>query len=278
MKFFKELSISLIGCIFMAFATSVFLLPNKLSNGGFTGVATILYYLFDFKIGSVVIILNIPVFIMAYYNCGKKFVVKTIISTIFYSKLVDFLNNRFVFTEDVLLACIFGGILDGIGTGLVLKADSSTGGTDLIVQIIRYFKSNIKSGIILSLIDIIIVLLNVIFLNNFKIGLYSFVTIYIGGKVIDTILEGIEFCKIIYIISDKAIDISFKINEYYKKGVTGIFCRGMYKNKDKLMLMCVAKRDEIYRIKKLALFEDENAFIIITEAKEVLGLGFEEII
>lgn len=228
MKLFKEILLSITGCLLMAIGTCVFLLPNKLSSGGFSGIATIFYYLFDVKMGITTIILNMPLFIIAFLKLGKKFLFKTILSTILFSWLLDILDNVYIFTQDKLLASIYGGILIGIGSACILKADSSTGGTDLTVHIIRYFKPHIKMGNILVLIDFGIVFLNLMFLQNIEIGLYSFIAIYIVGKMIDIIFEGINFSKMIYIISEKYQEISNTINIEFKRGVTGVYSKGMY--------------------------------------------------
>lgn len=228
MKLFKEILLSILGCFFMAIGTCVFLLPNKLSTGGFAGIATVIYYLFNIKMGTIIILLNIPLFIIAFFKLGKIFLLKTVISTILFSWFLDIFDNLYIFSEDKLLASIYGGILIGIGSALILKAESSTGGTDLIVQIIRYFKPYVKMGNILVLIDLGIVFINIVFLQTIEIGLYSFVAIYIVGKMIDIVFEGINFSKMIYIISDKYEEISKSINIEFKRGVTGINSKGMY--------------------------------------------------
>ena len=274
MKLFKEILLSIIGCVFAALGTTIFLLPNKLSTGGFAGIATVIYYLFDIKMGTTILILNIPLFIITYFKLGKKFVLKSAICTIIFSKLIDLFTEVLVFTDDKLLASIYGGVIVGIGSALILKAESSTGGSDLVVQVIKAFRPHVKIGSILVIIDIVIVFINLIFLEIFQIGLYSFVAIYIMGKMIDIVFEGINFSKMIYIISDKSEEISDDINNIFGKGTTGFYSKGMYTNKDKLVIMCVAKRNEIMKIKHLALQKDKDAFIIITDARQVYGLGF----
>ena len=276
MKFIKENIISIIGSLFMAIGTSIFLVPNKLSSGGFAGIATIVYYLFNIEMGTTILLLNIPLFLLAYFKIGKNFLIKSGISTYVFSKLLDIFNNFNFYTEDKLLSGIYGGFCIGIGSALILKAQSSTGGTDLIVHLIKEYKPYLKMGSALAIIDIGIVLLNIIFLGNLEIGLYSFIAIFIIGKMIDLIFEGINFSKMIYIISDKSEEISNLINTEFKKGTTGLYGKGMYTKKDKLVIICVAKRNEIMRIKQLSRQIDKNSFIIINDAREVYGLGFKE--
>ena len=275
MKFIKQNLISIIGTLFMALGTSVFLVPNKLSSGGFAGIATIIYYLFDINMGSSILFFNIPLFIFAYFKLGKSFFIKSAISTIVFSIFLDLFNNINFYIGDKLLGSIYGGILVGIGSALILKAQSSTGGTDLIVQLVNEYNSYFKMGIMLVIIDIVIVLLNIIFLGEIEIGLYSFISIYIVGKMIDLFFEGINFSKVIYIITDKSYEISDLINNEFKKGTTGLYGKGMYTKKDKLLIMCVTKRNEVMKIIQLVRKIDKNSFIIISDVREVYGLGFK---
>ena len=275
MNFIKQNFISIIGTLFMALGTSVFLVPNKLSSGGFAGIATIIYYLFDINMGSSILFFNIPLFIFAYFKLGKSFFIKSAISTIVFSIFLDLFNNINFYIGDKLLGSIYGGILVGIGSALILKAQSSTGGTDLIVQLVNEYNSYFKMGIMLVIIDIVIVLLNIIFLGEIEIGLYSFISIYIVGKMIDLFFEGINFSKVIYIITDKSYEISDLINNEFKKGTTGLYGKGMYTKKDKLVIMCVTKRNEVMKIIQLVRKIDKNSFIIISDVREVYGLGFK---
>lgn len=274
-KFFNEIILIIIGCLFASFGTSNFLLPNLLSSGGFAGIATITYYLFDIPMGNMIMILNVPIFLIAYKKFGIKFILKTFFATILYSKFIDILENFGSFTNDRLLASIYGGLFIGIGLALVFKANTSTGGTDLIAQIVQNYKVNIKISKIIILIDIVVVISNLIIFREFEIGLYSAITILIIGKMIDIIFEGINFCKIIYIISDKHDEIIEKINTEINKGATALYARGSYSKKNTMVIMCVTKRNYIEKIKNISKKTDSNSFIIVTDAREVYGLGFK---
>ena len=178
-SFFKDIILIVFGTMFAGFGMASFLLPNKLSSGGFTGIATVFYYFFGWNVGLTVIILNIPFFIYAFVRIGKKFLIKTVIATFLLSFFIDIFEYLPLLTNDRLLASIYGGVLIGIGTGLTFKAHTSTGGTDLIVQIVRSFKVRISSSKLLNLIDICVVVLNVVFFREFEIGLYSAIAILI---------------------------------------------------------------------------------------------------
>lgn len=275
-NFFYEFFLIIFGCLFAAFGTAEFLLPNQLSSGGFAGIATIIYYLFHIQMGTTILILNIPLFVIGYFKLGKKFIVKTVIATFLYSKFIDVFENFGVFTTDRLLSCLYGGILIGIGLALVLKSNSSTGGTDLIAYIIQDFNNNIKMSNIIIIVDILVVLANIITFKEIEIGLYSAIAIFIVGKMLDIVFEGINFCKLIYIISDKSEEILEMINLEANKGATALYGRGSFSKKNKMIIMCVTKRRGVDKIKIASKKVDPNSFIIITDAREVYGLGFKK--
>ena len=273
--FIKEIIISIIGCFIAAFGTTAFLLPNQLSSGGFSGIATILYYYLGLPMGTTIIFLNIPFFIIAYFKLGKDFFIKSIISTLSFSKFIDFLDGFILIKDDKFLASIYGGVIVGIGLAIVFKYKSSTGGSDLIGQIVGAFDKKIKIYSIMIVLDIIIVSLNTLFFKQIVVGLYSIISIYIIEKMLDIVFEGINFCKAIYIISDKSQEISNVLTSNLDRGVTGLYGKGIFKNKDKVILMCVTKKREIGRIMELARNIDKNSFIIVVDAREVYGLGFK---
>ncbi len=208
-------------------------------------------------------------------NLGKGFIIKTIIATFLYSKFIDIFENFGVFTTDRLLSCLYGGILIGIGLALVLKANSSTGGTDLIAYIIQDFNSNIKISNIIMIVDILVVFANIITFREIEIGLYSAIAIFIVGKMLDIVFEGINFCKLIYIISDKSEEILESINLDANKGATALYGKGSFSKKNKMIIMCVTKRRGVDKIKIVSKKVDPSSFIIITDAREVYGLGFK---
>lgn len=267
---------TMIGAFIMAVAVSFFLLPNELSSGGFSGIATIIFYLFKLPMGITMLILNIPLFLIATFKIGKSFFIKSIIGTVSLSLFIDWLNHFDPLTNDKILACVYGGFLTGIGTALILRAHASTGGSDLASIIVKEYKPNFRTGNLITIIDSIIVLLNVIFLKNIEIGLYSAIAIYLMGKVIDILFEGIYFTKLLFIISDESEKIAKLIERKVKRGVTGIFGKGMYTNSEKLVLMCAIGRNDLSEIKAIIKKVDPQAFLIITNSREVLGFGFKE--
>lgn len=275
-RYLYEFILLIIGCAIMAISTSFFLLPNQLSSGGFTGIATITYYLLKWPVGTVIFALNIPLFILSYFRIGKEFLVKGILGTIFLSVFIDIFDKFKPLTQDRILGCIYGGIIMGIGMSLVLKGSSSTGGTDLLSYIIKSYKPYYRTSNLIVIIDIVIVSLNVIFLKDIEIGLYSAITIYLMGKMLDIIFEGVYFTKMIFIVSDKYKEIVKEIEENVRRGVTGLHATGMYTKDEKMMLWCISSRNETIRIKQICKKIDKNSFIVISNAREAYGTGFKK--
>lgn len=267
---------TVIGSAIMAVGIASFLLPNQLSSGGFSGVATITYYLLEIPMGVMIMVLNIPLFLFAGYRLGREFFIKSLIGTVSLSIFIDILDRYPPITTDRFLACIYGGAIIGIGTAIILKVDSSTGGTELIAHIIKTYNPYISMSKYLTMIDIIIITLNVIFFKHIEIGLYSAIAIYLYGQLIDIFFEGVYYTKLLFIISEKNDEIAKAIEDKVKRGVTGLYGKGMYKEKDKLVLICAASRGDISKIKDITKRIDEKSFIVIANAREVLGKGFKE--
>ncbi len=275
-KYALEYIYIIIGAFLMAVSTALFLLPNQLSTGGISGISTILYYLCNYSVGLTMLLMNVPLFVIAMVKVNKRLFFKSILGTVLLSVFIDLLENLSPITNDRFLACIYGGIIMGIGTAIILKAGASTGGTDLLSYVIRAYNNKFKSSRVIIIADTIIIFFNIIFFKEIEIGLYSVIAIYLMGKMIDIIFEGIYFTKIMFIISEKYEEISKKIGILVKRGSTGIYSKGMYSGKQNVMLFCVASRKEVAEIKQIIKQIDKNAFIVTTDAIETLGKGFSE--
>ena len=266
----------IVGSFIMACSTAFFLLPNKLSTGGFSGLSTIFYYIFHVPVGIAMIMLNVPLFIIAFFMVGRKFIFKSIAGTILLSVFIDILEQFPPVTTDKFLACIYGGIIMGIGTAIILKVSASTGGSDLLSYVVRSFNDNFKSGDLIITIDTIIILLSIIVFKKIEIGLYSTIAIYLMGKMIDIVFEGVNFTKVMFIVSEKYDEIAKAVGKDVQRGSTGIYARGMHTNEDKMMLFCVGSRNEIVQIKRIAINIDKRAFMVVFNAREAWGKGFEK--
>jgi len=271
----KKILFMILGTLIAGFGMASFLLPNKLSSGGFTGIATIFYYFLKWDVGKTVIILNIPFFVMAFMKLGKKFLVKSIIGTVLLSFFIDIFEKFPAITDDMLLASIYGGVLIGIGMGLIFKSHTSTGGTDLIVYLFRSYNSRISTSKLLNGIDICVVILNVLFFGNIEVGLYSTIAIFLDGIMVDIIFEGVNFSKLVFVITDFDKDILKMINNELNAGATEFYGKGAYSEKDKKIIMTAINRREIPILREKIYDIDKNAFLVVTNAREVYGLGFK---
>ena len=274
-KQIAEIFGTILGSFVISIGISLFLLPNQLSSGGIAGIGTIIYYLLKIPMGTTIILLNIPLFLISILKIGKSFFVKSLIGTISLSTFIDCLDKFKPLTQDRFLACIYGGIIIGVGTAIILKVNSSTGGTDMVTYIAKKYKPSIRTGNIIVIIDIIIVTLNMFFFREIEIGLYSGIAIYLMGKIIDMLFEGIDFTKLIFIVSKKSEEIAEKIGKSIERGTTGIYGKGMYTNEEILILMCAVTRRDVSKVTEIAKKIDKNSFIIITNSREVLGQGFK---
>lgn len=276
----KEFSLDLlkitIGTIIMAIGIEQFLLPNQLSTGGFSGIGTIVYYIFNLPVGTSIILLNIPIFIIAYFRVGRRFFLRAIIGTILLAFFLNIFEEINPITTDRFLAFVYGSIISGIGTAIVLKANGSTGGTELLANIIKSYKPQVKTGTLMVLFDTIIVVANTIVFGEIEVALYSALAIYILGKILDIFIEGIDFSKMLLIISPKWEEISERINKELQRGATAIYGEGMYRKEERKILLSVMSRNEIIIARRIIEEIDPTAFIIITNAREVYGEGFKE--
>lgn len=265
----------LLGSILMAMGISLFLVPNELSTGGFSGISLIVYHLTKFPVGTTMLILNIPLLIIAFLKISKMLFFRSIYGTVMLALFVDLFDMVVPLTQDRFLACIYGGILVGIGTAIILRLNASTGGSDLLSYVIRAYKPQYRSSNLILTIDFIIITLNVLFFRTIEVGLYSAIAIYLMGKMIDIIFEGTNFAKMLLIISPKYKEIAEEIGKDVNRGSTGLLSKGMYTDEEKVTLLCVGSRTESYMIESIAKKIDKGAFIIIINAREVLGKGFK---
>ena len=263
-----------IGCIITALSINLFLVPYNIAPGGVSGISIIIHYFFNFPVGATMLALNIPLFIFGIRQLGGAFGIKTLFGTIMLSLFTDLTNWMSFATKDILLASIFGGVTMGIGLGIVFKFGGTTGGTDLAARTIKTLLQHFTVGRIMFSIDTIIILLAIIVYRSYELGLYAVITLYISIKIIDVIIEGVE-AKGAFIISDQSEIIADKILNDLRRGVTGLHGVGMYTRKDKNVLLVVVERIEIVRLKEIIKEIDENAFMILTDIREVLGEGFK---
>jgi len=275
LKDWKSYCIVLAGSVITSLGVNLFLVPNKIAAGGVTGLATVIFYLTGMPVGTIMLFLNIPLFLLGVKILGRSFGIKTLFATLVLSLSIDLLAPFLsAVTDDLLLASIFGGLLAGLGIGLVLKQEASTGGTDLGAKIIHKIIPYISVGQLLLIIDAFIVLTAALVFGDYELGLYAAITLFILSRVIDTVIVGVNYTKAVHIISDESEEISKKLVFEMNHGMTRINGRGMYSGKDKNVLLCIIRRRELPHLKSVVSKIDNNAFIFVTDVREVLGEGF----
>ena len=266
----------ILGSALVALSLNLFFVKLKIAPGGVSGLATVIYYLTDIPVGTIVFALNIPLFLMGIWDFGKMFLLKTFFSTALMSVIIDYTTFLPQLTEDMFLASIFGGIMMGVGLALVFKGNATTGGTDILAKVVnKHFKAFNISEQLLA-IDAMVVITAMIVFRDFDIGFYSIIAIFVSAKSIDIVFEGIGFAKAIFIISDAGEEIGKEIMDTVGRGVTGLNGEGMYTKVDKKVLLTIANRRQIPKIKEITKKYDEKSFIVVTDVREVLGEGFEK--
>jgi len=263
-----------LGCLIMALGMNLFLIPNKIVAGGLSGIGTVLFHLFNIPVGMSVLVMNIPLFLTAWWLLGKSFGVKTFYATLMLSLFIDGTAFMSVLTDDLLLSSLMGGGLVGLGLGMIFREDASTGGTDLGAKIIHKLIPFISIGQMLLFIDAVVVILAAAVFGQYELALYAGVTIFVTARVIDAIVIGINYTKAAYVISAKSDRISDRILEELNRGVTELKGKGMYTGMDRPVLMCVLRSRDVPHMKQIVQEEDPEAFIFISDVREVLGEGF----
>lgn len=267
------------GTFFMAVGINVIYEPLSMVTGGFSGVGILVKKSTQtgqwsgIPVGMTTLLLNIPLFIWGYCQKGKEFVKKTIYAATCFSFFLLIVPTFDIVKQDYLMAALVGGILNGTGIGLVFSQGASTGGSDLLSVLTAKVLPGFSASERLILIDTLIVAAGV-FVFGLEIGLYAVAAVFVTGKVSDAILDGLKFAKIAYIISDHPEKIAEHIFQELGRGITGLEGQGMYSGKHKIVLMCVVSKKEAVSLKDIVKSADKEAFLILSEAKEVLGEGF----
>lgn len=265
----------------LAFAIKCIFDPISLVTGGFTGISILLkeltavFYEGGIPLWFANIALNLPVFLLAWKIKGKRFIGRTAIATALLSGWLYVIPELDFVSGDYILAALFGGTISGIAMGMILWADATTGGTEMVGALIQCRLKHYSVAQIMQVLDGMIVLAG-LYVFGLRPSMYAIVSIFITSKVTDTILEGMKFSKAAYIITDKYEEVSRIIMETLDRGVTGLEARGMYSGEKKCMLYCVVSKKEIVQLKELVHQIDLNAFVIVGDVREVLGEGFIE--
>ena len=267
-----------LGSALFAAGFQFFLYPNSIIVGGVSGIAMIINYLTGLPVGIMTIVLNIPLFIIAWKHFGGKFIISSLVGMLLSSVLVDVLAViDYSPTDDMLLACLIGGAIKGLGLGLIYYAGATTGGTDIIAKFVRLRFPYINFGTIVLLTDAVIIIAFAMIFDRVEAAMYAVIAMFVVSKVIDLVLYGIDNSSVCYIISENSEQLVKDITDKLHRGVTILSGEGAYSHKDKQVLLCVIKRTQIADIRKIIRNIDENAFFIVSDAKNVFGKGFGDI-
>lgn len=260
-----------------AVAVSLFLDPNSLAPGGVTGIAIILNRLTGLETGTWVLFINIPIIALGTWKLGWRFILSTGYCTLISSLFINLLSPFCAVTEDLLLAAVAGGCLMAVGLGLVFKSGATTGGTDIIVKLLRIRFPQLKTGFLFFVTDAVIVAASGIVFKNVDVALYAGIVIAINSLLMDVVLYGRDGAKLVFIISDKHENITKRILEELDIGVTYISGSGAYSGKEKNVIMCVMKKQISPRAEAIVREENPLAFMIVTSATEIFGEGYKSI-
>lgn len=279
MKKFEELMkylLSIIGGALVGIGEAWLLIPLKLTTGGFNGISMLVYYIFGMPVFLVSLILNIPLFLVSLKILGVKYSLRTLLSMLSLSLMLNVVASWTPLTNDMLLASIFGSAIIGIGIAIAINGGSTTGGTDLLAKLIQSKFKHLNLGEVILIIDGIIIAIAAVTFESIEIALYSSIAVFVMSKVIDFILVGGKYAKAIFIISDKHEEISKFIMNEVKRGVTVLDGKGAYSGNDKKVILCIANKREIPKIKDYIHEIDNSAFLIVTTVAEAIGSGFQK--
>ena len=271
----KNAAYIIIGLFSCSLGYCMFLVPNEIAPGGFTGIGQLCNALFGINVGTMALILNVPLFAISMRSMGIKFGVKSLAASIGLSLLIDYLPIGAV-TDDLLLATVFGALLGGVGFGLILRGNATTGGTDMLASLIHTRVPTLRVGVLITMIDGLVVLASA-FVFSPKMAMYALISVFIMNYTLDYVLDGMNRSTAYLIVSQKSDEIASQVLGQLERGVTGLYGRGRYSGQETEVLLCVVSRFEVIRLRRIVSSCDPQAFMIAINAHEVLGEGFKDI-
>ncbi|WP_304340200.1 YitT family protein [Metaclostridioides mangenotii] len=273
----SEVLILVVGCFLMAASLNLFFNPHSIAPGGLTGLAVVINTISPIPLWVVNLVLNIPLFVLAYKILNRKDCIKTVLGILLLTLALKLTDNLAMIdvTNDIILAIISGSILMGFGHGLIFRINGTTGGTDLIGLLLNKYIPSLSVPVLMGVVDSVVVALSGIVTGKIEIALYSTLALYIIVKMSDLMIEGFDYSKSFMIISDKYKDINQIIMEDLERGATILNGEGAYTGSDKKVILVVVAKKEVVKLKKLVKEIDPNSFIIITDIHEAVGNGFK---
>ena len=269
----------LAGSFLFAVAVNVFTAPNNIAPGGLTGLATMVNYLFGAPIGTTILVFNVPLFIWGVLQINFRFILKTLAATVISSVTIDLTAGLFPpYQGDLMLAALFSGVLSGAGLGLIFMRGGTTGGTDLVANLIGRNFRHLSLGKLVLLVDLVVVLISAFVYRNYESPLYAIINIFVSSKLIDAVLYGADTGtgKMMFIISPQNKEIAQRIMTDISRGVTELRSRGAYRGEEGEVLLCAVRWSEVYKTQDIIRSVDPDAFVIVGDAGQISGEGFKQ--
>lgn len=278
LRLLRDYGVITLGCAIYAVSFQWFFQPNNIAMGGFTGVGQIFNHLLPFlPVGTIVILMNVPLFILGVRRQGLKILISSLFATVVSNLMIDGLDAVYTFQpmDEPLLACVYGGVTVGAAMALMLTVGATTGGTELAARLLKYRIRHLSIGRLCLIIDVAVVSLYSLVFRQVNTALYGIIGMYISSLAMDAVVYGSVGAKMAYIISAESAEITRRILDL-ELGVTLLQGKGGYHGDDKQVILCAFKPSQIGTIKALVTEVDPNAFIIVCEAHEIVGEGFGE--
>ena len=268
----------IIGAAAYAAGFQFFAYPNALITGGVTGIAMIINYLTSLPVGVLTIVINVPLFALAWRRFGFGFVISSFVGMMLSSAFIDLFSLiDFVATDELLLAAVYGGVIKGFGLGIIYTTGATTGGMDIVAKFLRAKYQYINFGTLILALDVLVITAFAVIFGKYRSALYGVICMYICSKVIDVVLYGGVNSKVCYIITDSSVEIKNAITQRLHRGVTFLHGEGAWSGQEKDIILCVIKSRQIVELKNAVKDIDEHAFMIVSDSREVFGKGFSYI-
>ncbi len=270
----KSILFTILGTMITGFGIGVFLTPNKIVGGGVSGLSTILYHGFSIPPGVSFFVINVIFLLIGFKVLGKAFTAKTLFGATLISVFVQLFSYFPFYTDNIVLAVIFGGVLYGLGIGLGFAAGASTGGTDILGRLIQHKFKTVPIGKLLLVVDGVIIIISLIIFKNLELTLFGIITLFLSSYSIDFVIDKLNVSRLAFVITDKGDEISEYLVSKSPRGVTIIDVVGAYTKEEKKMLFCALKESESEKFQRRILEMDKEAFIVFSESQRIKGNGF----
>ena len=266
---------TIVGSAVFAFGFSIFLEPNNINTGGVSGLAQAVAQVIGIgNVGLLSMLLNLPLFLAGGVRVGKRFFFGSLIGMVVSGVLIDAFAAFSIGFHDPLVSGIYGGLLCGLGIGMVFVVGTSTGGSDILVRLLKLHYRNVPIGTISTVFDALVVILTGFVFHDISRAMYSGIAVFVTGQVMDIVVYRFDYSKVALIISDRPDEIATDVAQKLDRGVTFLDGHGYYSRQDKKVILTVVKKGQLAELKELVMERDKDAFVIVQEAHQVLGDGF----